>query len=171
MEPVDTAADGPLRPARTPTGLDTRSSLRGATWRTGCGVKCVRQLRPARAFSECRYCRLGHRQMLVQAQVLSQHRMTSVVQSKPVREPLANWIRAWNSPGLQRAIQPLEPSNVHHSSVQGCAGNPRDDDRSSRSLAPTWLQNLFACVTSRAVADGCFEAEHAAYLLVYERTE
>jgi hypothetical protein len=41
----------------------------------------------------------------------------------------------------------------------------------SRSLALTWLQNRLAYVTSRAVTDGSFEAEHAAYLLVYEPTE
>jgi hypothetical protein len=40
---------------------------------SGCGVKSgVRQLRPASACSACRYHRLGHRQMVVQAQVRSQ---------------------------------------------------------------------------------------------------
>ena len=41
----------------------------------------------------------------------------------------------------------------------------------SRSLSLTWLQNRLAYLTSHAVTDGSFEAEHAAYLLVYERTE
>jgi hypothetical protein len=59
--------------ARTPTALDTRSFCVEQPGESGYGVKLrVRQLRLASEFSECRCRRLGHRQMLVQAQVLSQ---------------------------------------------------------------------------------------------------
>jgi hypothetical protein len=61
---------------------------------------------------------------------------------------------------------------VHHARVvKGVLEIPGTTTVACRSLALTWLQNRLACVTSRAQTDGNFEAKHAAYLLVYERTE
>jgi hypothetical protein len=61
---------------------------------------------------------------------------------------------------------------VHNARVfKGVLEIPGTTTVACRSLAFTWLQNRFACVTSRAATDGNVEAEHAAYLLVYERPE
>jgi hypothetical protein len=94
-----------------------------------------------------------------------------VVQSRPVGEPLATG----SEPGTALACN--EPFGrlsirVHNARVfKGVLEIPGATTVTSGSVSLAWLHNRIACSTSRAVTAGSFEAEHAAFLLVSDRTE
>jgi hypothetical protein len=85
-------------------------------------------------------------------------------QSKLVGEPLANWIRAWDSGKLRRAIRLFELTTA-----QGWTGCPNYGDHCIRVSLARVAAWRCECVMSRAGVYRRFNAENHVFLLIRQR--